>query len=254
VPKETKKFINPLLRPSQQEVEPKQEKAPKQEKSAPASPVQSNRSQSARQPGEQEEKSEPTPPRQATAEPELQAASTNGDLTQPRTPKTTRHNIDPNQQSTSRQESGITTLERGGNSGQTYELQPETLRAHANQTLLRPETPSYDPRVSAPPEVEEIVTEFKQNLGTQGVPDVDEDINESDDDAYEPETDFGVTTTKARRKRGDQAFERTHVRFTVWVDKSLKQSFEDIASQRDKPKTTLLNEAIADLVRKYEAP
>lgn len=251
MPKETKKFINPLLRPSQQEVEPKQEK------STPITTVQSNRSESARQTGEQEEKSEqtsPDPPRQVAAEPELQVASTNGDVTQPRTPKITKHNIDPNHQSANRQESSITTLERGSDSAQTYEPQPETLRAHPNQTLLRPETPSYDPHVSAPPEAEEIVTEFKQNLGIQEIPDVDEDINESDDDAYEPETDFSVTTTKARRKRGDQAFERTHVRFTVWVDKSLKQSFEDIASQRDKPKTTLLNEAIADLVRKYEAP
>jgi len=83
-----------------------------------------------------------------------------------------------------------------------------------------------------------------------------EEGEEEIDDAFfeeEPETDFTVTTKKARRKRGEQAFEKTHIRFTVWVDKNLKQSFEDIASKRDKTKTTLLNEAIADLVRKYEA-
>lgn len=250
MPKETKKFINPLLRPSQQEVEPKQEK------SAPATIVQTNRPQSARQTEEQEEKSEqtpPDPPYQVAAEPEPQIASTNGNLTQSRTPKTAKHSTDPDLQSASGQENGVSTVERRSNSPQTYEPQPETLRAHPNQTLLRPETTSYDPHVSSSPEAEEIITEFKQNFGTQEISDVDVDVNESDDDSYEPETDFGVTTTKARRKKGEQAFERTHVRFTVWVDKSLKQSFEDIASQREKPKTTLLNEAIADLVRKYEA-
>ncbi len=55
-----------------------------------------------------------------------------------------------------------------------------------------------------------------------------------------------------RRKRGPLAFENTHERITLWIDKGLKQGFEELASERELPKTALLNEAIADLLRKYD--
>ena len=54
------------------------------------------------------------------------------------------------------------------------------------------------------------------------------------------------------RKRGAQAFERTHERITLWIDKHLKQQFEALADERGVAKTTLLDEAIADLLKKYE--
>lgn len=54
------------------------------------------------------------------------------------------------------------------------------------------------------------------------------------------------------RKRGAQAFERTHERITLWIDKHLKQQFEVLADERGVAKTTLLDEAIADLLKKYE--
>lgn len=53
------------------------------------------------------------------------------------------------------------------------------------------------------------------------------------------------------RKRGDQAFEKTHKRFTGWMDKNLKEQFEYLAQKKGVSKTSLLNEAIADLLRKY---
>ena len=53
------------------------------------------------------------------------------------------------------------------------------------------------------------------------------------------------------RKRGNQAFEKTHQRFTGWVDKNLKQQFEKLAAEKGVSKTSLLNEAVADLLRKY---
>ncbi len=65
MPKETKKFINPLLRPSQpstQEAEPKQEPPPRQERSAPAAREQASRVQTLDQEMEQEERSRPTSP------------------------------------------------------------------------------------------------------------------------------------------------------------------------------------------------
>ncbi len=53
------------------------------------------------------------------------------------------------------------------------------------------------------------------------------------------------------RKRGNQAFEKTHQRFTGWIDKKLKQKFEKLALDEGVSKTSLLNEAIADLLRKH---
>jgi hypothetical protein len=53
------------------------------------------------------------------------------------------------------------------------------------------------------------------------------------------------------RRRGQQAFEKTHQRFTGWMDKHLKQQLETLAEHKGVSKTSLLNEAIADLLRKY---
>ena len=53
------------------------------------------------------------------------------------------------------------------------------------------------------------------------------------------------------RKRGNQAFEKTHQRFTGWIDKNLKQKFEKLALEEGVSKTSLLNEALADLLIKY---
>ena len=53
------------------------------------------------------------------------------------------------------------------------------------------------------------------------------------------------------RKRGNKAFEKTHQRFTGWMDKNLKQQFETLAEDKGVSKTSLLNEGVADLLRKY---
>ncbi len=53
------------------------------------------------------------------------------------------------------------------------------------------------------------------------------------------------------RKRGNKAFEKTHERFTGWMDKQLKKQFVKLAQDKGVSKTSLLNEAIADLLRKH---
>lgn len=52
------------------------------------------------------------------------------------------------------------------------------------------------------------------------------------------------------RKRGSKAFEKTHERFTNWMDKQLKKQFIKLAQDEGVSKTSLLNEAIADLLKK----
>ena len=48
------------------------------------------------------------------------------------------------------------------------------------------------------------------------------------------------------RKRGNQAFEKTHERITLWLDSQLKQRFEALAYGQGVAKSTLLDEAISD--------
>jgi len=75
----------------------------------------------------------------------------------------------------------------------------------------------------------------------------------SESSQYPDETKRSSTVNPFQpvRKRGNQAFEKTHERFTGWIDKNLKQQFEKLADEHGVSKTSLLNEAIADLLRKY---
>ena len=68
-----------------------------------------------------------------------------------------------------------------------------------------------------------------------------------------PATFTSTPSSVARRKRGAQAFERTHERITLWLDKGLKERFESLAEEQNAAKSTLLDEAISDLLKKYEA-
>ncbi len=68
-----------------------------------------------------------------------------------------------------------------------------------------------------------------------------------------PDTYTSTSTQVQHRKRGAQAFEKTHERITLWIDKGLKQRFEVLADEQGTAKATLLNEAISDLLKKYEA-
>src|SRR5919199_890818 len=54
-----------------------------------------------------------------------------------------------------------------------------------------------------------------------------------------------------QRNRGNLAFDKTHDRLTVWINKALKREFEALANDRGISKTALINEAVADLLRKY---
>ena len=74
----------------------------------------------------------------------------------------------------------------------------------------------------------------------------------SDDESLKPNgTDEG-SRPGVKRRRHTLPFESTHERITLWVDKELKEQFEDLAYRRSLSKTALLNEALADLLAKFE--
>jgi len=54
-----------------------------------------------------------------------------------------------------------------------------------------------------------------------------------------------------RRKRGKQAFEKTHDRWTVWLHKKLKKGLAQLAKEQEVSQSALADEAIADLLKKY---
>jgi hypothetical protein len=54
-----------------------------------------------------------------------------------------------------------------------------------------------------------------------------------------------------QRNRGTKAFDKTHDRLTVWINKALKREFEALATNKGISKTALINEAVADVLRKY---
>ncbi len=64
-------------------------------------------------------------------------------------------------------------------------------------------------------------------------------------------TSVPTTPQVQHRKRGAQAFEKTHERITLWVDKGLRAQFEALAEKQGISKTQLLNEAISDLLEKH---
>ena len=62
------------------------------------------------------------------------------------------------------------------------------------------------------------------------------------------------TSTDVHRNRGRQAFEHTHERLTLWVDKKLRRQLKQLSHQYEIAQSTLLDEAIADLINKYTKP
>ena len=68
-----------------------------------------------------------------------------------------------------------------------------------------------------------------------------------------PSTFTFTSTQTAHRKRGAQSFEKTHERVTLWLDKGLKRRFEALAVREGASKSTLLDEAVRDLLHKYDA-
>ena len=68
-----------------------------------------------------------------------------------------------------------------------------------------------------------------------------------------PSTFTSTLPQVKHRKRGAQAFERTHERVTYWLESRLKQRFEALADEQGVAKSTLLDEAIEDVLNKYQA-
>ncbi|SRR5260221_332410 len=64
--------------------------------------------------------------------------------------------------------------------------------------------------------------------------------------------DIEAAGSQKRSTGRDKVFEKTHQRFTTWVDRELKRQFDDLAVQKKVSKSALLDEAIAALLHRQE--
>ena len=104
---------------------------------------------------------------------------------------------------------------------------------------------------SPPEEQTQTPTEMTTETSTQPPTDTDTSTPTSTQTytytSKEDEEDYAV----ARRKRGKQAFENTHDRWTVWLDKKLKKRIARLAKEQEISISALADEAVADLLKKY---
>lgn len=54
-----------------------------------------------------------------------------------------------------------------------------------------------------------------------------------------------------RRKRGKQAFDKVHMRWTLWINKKLKKRIDQLAKEQEVSLVALAEEAFTDLMKKY---
>jgi hypothetical protein len=235
VPKENKKFINPLLRPSQ-DVAPTQE-----------TPV-------------------PEAVRSLPAAKKALVPSTDAAIDNPARIEETTKVADLTDSQTSTYPSMPTDISRRG------ELAREA-RSLAQRQVVSTETSTYTPRPEIPtsegatgPQQVQTPSETYTYVPartytspeTRSVAPIQPStspvsLEGSAFPADSAENAYYTEPPVVRRRRGSQAFEKTHERITLWIDKRLKQAFEELAYQQELSKTSLLNEAVADLLRKYES-
>jgi len=237
VPKENKKFINPLLRPSQ-DVAPVQETpAPEAARSSPAAKKALSSSTDAAI-----DNTVPAHIEETTKVADLTDAQTS---TYPSMPTDTSRRGEPGREARSLIRRQVAATETS-----TYTPRPEIPTSEgapgSQQLQTPPETYTYVPaRTYTSPEMRSVAP-IQQS--TPPVP-----LEGTAFPADSAENAYYTEPPVVRRRRGSQAFEKTHERITLWIDKRLKQAFEELAYQQELSKTSLLNEAVADLLRKYES-
>jgi hypothetical protein len=243
VPKDTKKFINPLLRSSQEssarvapapvpspvpEPELESQKVPDEETIvAPSTDMPSSSIDTEAIP-EIEPASIPGP--QNAAEPEAEPESEPIPAPTRKARAVSGTNINREESDEKTVEPPTSTVSRVANSARRN----SSVAASNLDTAPRSVAAVSTRQAKAPREVEGSMSSTFTRANAQ-------------DDIEEDSTKAGQ-----RRRRSTQPFETTHERITLWIDKQLKQDFEDLAYDRNLSKSALLNEAITELLKKYE--
>ncbi|GCE14461.1 hypothetical protein [Tengunoibacter tsumagoiensis] len=251
MPKEAKKFINPLLRPSH-DPEARTEKIIQTEKNneAEKAALDVERPRSREQVVEQPIIAQPEPPVEAVVEEIIQRKEDQAPptlLVDTPAPYTVKKQM---QETTFLEERPYSLPESGeqvvpSKSRPTYRATPRQTAKGAGPVQ------ESTPKKSSGKEVASISAPLAEEPhSTENFQAIVEEKTNPLVTVNQEEEDNGSDTS--RRKRGAATFENTHERVTLWIDKSLKQSFDDLAYEHHLSKASLLNEAISDLLLKYD--
>ncbi|GHO86405.1 hypothetical protein [Dictyobacter formicarum] len=234
MPKETKKFINPLLRPSQ---------------TTDARPAQQSQPDIVDEPVEEPSRGASSRNSETRLEPASKAEPTQTGSTQP--------------SAASSEPVGRQTRSTENDSGKTLPVEeiPASARPSARRGSTSAATPAKtESQGRAASRSRDASTNIDAALYTRNNFSAEPIDFSSEDSAFEetyatynPTASSEDSRAAARRRRSLQPFETTHERITLWMDKQLKQRFEALAYQRELPKTALINEAVSALLEKYEA-
>jgi hypothetical protein len=280
VPKESKKFINPLLRPSQ-EVEVKGEPLTRLQRSpASEAPVledfgvveEIGTAGPEKSPFQMETPSKQEPsPVPLTAKTSTETETYTSTETSPVLSGNTQEKLfrEGRKKSVSVPDRASVAYINDSNSQVSVDSQREDAYSTSRpRAMLSPAPAPYSETFGEPlPRASSTITPTSTNTYTptststdppfsrqtfvQATPPILQTVPVDREQEENQERPSFRAAESVRRKKGPLAFEKTHERITIWIDKGLKQAFEELALDRELPKTALLNEAMADLLRKY---
>ncbi|GER89621.1 hypothetical protein KDW_37830 [Dictyobacter vulcani] len=237
MPKDTKKFINPLLRPSQSS-EPRPAVLAPSEVEPARTEIQAQNVVSDKQANNIEPEVAPTvesiKSEEPAVAPQIQENTTKGSLSNSEV---------SNQQTSAFDEMNF--ADSGEKSRDSVKPQTSTKARTNTGSLTEGSAPRA--RQAATRRDANTLSASTRKLSGPLAGDIENDEYFNDLDASGEDNRAGV-----KRRRNIQPFESTHERITLWMDKQLKQRFEDLAYQRELPKTSLINEAVTALLQKYE--
>jgi hypothetical protein len=279
VPKETKRFINPLLRPSQ-DVEPKKNAVPTpaEEPVSSAAPRRSASTRSIKSPlaatAEPLDDKEEIQSSQTVQSSQITAEILSSDVETPSDANSYREEANAPSELVSAFENRhddtlllnhvVTDVEQDRSLANHTVVAQEEEETHYEA----PPAPAYAEEegafsvMSVPHSQEnkaasrngsthldskQSTRSTKRNASVRREADAEPVLEQDDPD----NVDTPATQGGNRRRRREQTFEDTHERATLWIDRRLKQAFDELAYSSELSKTALLNEAVADLLKKY---
>ena len=233
MPKENKRFINPLLRPSQDTPQLEQEQPPVTNSDVTSPATDTAQANSVAQAQEQPARSRVNSIRESETEPLRPTA----DVDTPSLLDADDRNVNastgsPRTQGEQGAKKSPSVAANDTASPRNRSSAADTARpaASTSRSTARSSTSSASNGKNTAPASTTFETSYPRS--NQG--------------------EAGEDRAQNYRRRVEVRFENVHERLTVWIDRDLKRGLEDLASKHNVSKTTLINEAMADLLKKYE--
>lgn len=120
-------------------------------------------------------------------------------------------------------------------------------------TEASPEAQTQIPIETTPKTSTQLTTDTPTHATTQSV--ISADIQTTTNTAKSTPTYTPIDDEEdqpvERRKRGRQAFDKVHMRWTLWINKKLKKRINKLAKEEEVSLVALAEEAFTDLLNKH---